>query len=79
MTDDIDRAQAREEEMRADALARFERRHPPTAEASAEQCKCCGETIPEARRQALPGVQTCVECQRDIEAQGRWDWGMGEC
>ena len=79
MTDDIDRAQAREEEMRADALADFERRQAPTADASAEQCKCCGETIPEARRLALPGVQTCVECQRDIEAQGRWDWGMGEC
>ncbi len=79
MSDDMDRAQAREEEMRGDALAEFARRHPQPAEASAERCKFCEEAIPEGRRQALPGVQTCVECQRDLEAQGRWDWGMGEC
>lgn len=79
MTDDVDRAQALEEEMRTWALGELERRRVPTVATSAEQCKSCGETIPEARRQALPGVQTCVECQRDIEAQGRWDWGMGEC
>ena len=80
MSDDMDRAQAREEEMRGDALAEFERRYRPTTEASAEDCAMCGEPIPEARRQALPGVQTCIECQRDIERQGLWDWGgCGEC
>ena len=26
-------------------------------------CVTCGEDIPEARRQAIPGVQTCVACQ----------------
>ncbi len=28
-----------------------------------EDCVECGETIPEARRRALPGVTTCVNCQ----------------
>jgi phage/conjugal plasmid C-4 type zinc finger TraR family protein len=26
-------------------------------------CEECGESIPEARRRALPGVRTCVPCQ----------------
>lgn len=78
MSDDIDRAQAREEEMRQDALAERARNAPPMAGDSAEACAMCGLTIPDARRVALPGVQTCIECQRDIEAAGRWDWGMAE-
>lgn len=27
------------------------------------ECEDCGENIPEARRLALPGARTCVECQ----------------
>lgn len=30
---------------------------------SAEHCDDCGETIPERRREALPGTRTCVVCQ----------------
>lgn len=30
---------------------------------SAEFCDECDEPIPEARRQAIPGVRLCVECQ----------------
>lgn len=26
-------------------------------------CVDCGEDIPEARRRALPGVRTCIDCQ----------------
>lgn len=29
----------------------------------AMECDECGEPIPEARRQALPGARTCVQCQ----------------
>ncbi|HEX4736819.1 MAG TPA: DksA/TraR family C4-type zinc finger protein [Allosphingosinicella sp.] len=29
----------------------------------AEDCVICGEPIPEARRRALPGARTCVDCQ----------------
>jgi phage/conjugal plasmid C-4 type zinc finger TraR family protein len=38
---------------------------------SAETCDDCGEPIPERRREALPGVRTCVPCQseRDLEAR----------
>src|SRR3954451_5927749 len=34
----------------------------PTGE-SAEECDDCGEPIPKKRREALPGVRTCVACQ----------------
>ncbi|MBT0720303.1 DksA/TraR family C4-type zinc finger protein [Tatumella sp. TA1] len=30
---------------------------------SAEFCEACGEPIPLARRQALPGVIYCINCQ----------------
>ncbi len=32
---------------------------------SAEECDDCGEPIPNKRREALPGVRTCVACQTD--------------
>ncbi len=71
MADDIDRAQAREEEMRADALAEHARRADGAAALpSAESCAVCGEPIPVIRRVTLPGVQTCIECQRDLEREG---------
>ena len=79
MSDAMDRAQAHEEEMRSDALAAFERRahgHPPRV--SAEFCSVCDEPIPTARRITLPGVQTCVDCQHDIEKKHVFDWGMAE-
>lgn len=79
MSDDIDRAQAREEEMRSDALAERDRRaHGNAPRISATACLHCDTPIPEGRRLAVPGVQTCVECQTDIERQGNADWGMLE-
>lgn len=30
---------------------------------SAEYCDICGEDIPHKRREAVPGVRTCVACQ----------------
>ena len=38
---------------------------------SAEECDDCGEPIPEACRQALPGVRTCVACQSARDANRR--------
>ena len=32
---------------------------------SAEDCDECGEPIPRKRRDALPGVRTCVACQSE--------------
>ncbi|HFN3648897.1 TraR/DksA family transcriptional regulator [Enterobacter hormaechei] len=34
---------------------------------SAGRCEECGEDIPEPRRAAVPGCQTCAECQGVIE------------
>lgn len=31
-------------------------------------CQSCGEEIPEARRHAMPGVRTCVDCQSARDA-----------
>lgn len=70
MSDEMDRAQAREEEMRQDALAARERRARTMAGDSALVCAACEQEIPEARRKAVPGCQLCIECQRDAE---RWN------
>lgn len=32
-------------------------------------CEECGATIPEARRQAIPGVRLCVGCQSELDDQ----------
>lgn len=36
---------------------------------SAHECEECGAPIPEARREAIPGVQLCIHCQADAEKQ----------
>ncbi len=36
---------------------------------SRTHCMECGETIPEPRRKALPGVFFCIECQAEFETQ----------
>lgn len=38
---------------------------------SAKWCDVCGEEIPEKRREAVPGVRTCVECQSGRDTQVR--------
>ena len=70
MSDDVDRAQAREEELLQDALARQARRARaaqglPAAEFCGENLQDwgCGEPIAAARRAAVPGCQLCVACQ----------------
>ena len=34
---------------------------------SLTHCDECGEPIPEARRQAIPGVRYCVACQEELD------------
>lgn len=73
MTDPIDLAAEREAELRADALAEQARRSGlagKTVADSATECCLCAEPIPDARRHALPGVQTCIDCQTDLERTG---------
>lgn len=51
----------------SDAVLRA-RAHLPTGEGETH-CVSCGEEIPPARRQALPGVRRCVECQSALDAR----------
>ncbi len=39
---------------------------------SLTHCETCGEAIPQARRDAVPCVRLCRECQEDIEKTGAW-------
>ena len=45
------------------ARARLQAARQAAAGESGEFCQECDEPIPEARRQAIPGVQLCVDCQ----------------
>lgn len=31
------------------------------------RCEECGRVIPKGRREAMPGVRYCVECQMELE------------
>ncbi|NND44147.1 MAG: DksA/TraR family C4-type zinc finger protein [Xanthomonadales bacterium] len=35
-----------------------------------ESCEACGEQIPQARREAVPGVRYCVSCQSERDQAG---------
>ena len=37
------------------------------AQPSLEECEDCGDEIPEARRNAIPGVRLCVFCKEKQE------------
>ena len=38
---------------------------------SLKNCEECGAGIPEARRQALPGVRLCVACQTEADGKAK--------
>ncbi len=46
------------------------RRQVPCGE-SLEYCEECGEEIPLARRQAVPGVRLCLSCQEEADKQNK--------
>jgi len=50
-----------------DAVQRARSRLPRGA--SARTCQNCGANIPEARRQAMPGVRLCVACQEAADRE----------
>lgn len=73
MSDDIDRASEREQELRADALRDQARRAGllnKTVADSATECEDCDDAIPMARRIAIPGCTRCVSCQQMAEKRG---------
>lgn len=71
MTDDIDRAQAREQQLRDDALAEHHHRAGIRPAHSLEFCAECGCRIPDERRAAVPGCRLCVDCQEIDEMMAR--------
>ncbi|MET4127263.1 DksA/TraR family C4-type zinc finger protein [Roseovarius sp. MBR-6] len=48
----------------AEELARLRARPVPSGE-SRTHCAECEEPIPEARRQAIPGVKLCLDCANE--------------
>jgi phage/conjugal plasmid C-4 type zinc finger TraR family protein len=36
---------------------------------SLRHCEECGKDIPAARREAVPGVRLCVNCQSELDAE----------
>ncbi|OXS14005.1 hypothetical protein CGX12_16625 [Zobellella denitrificans] len=67
--DVIDRANDLSDWLLAKQLAAQTGRRP--AGDSRADCLECGESIPEARRVALPGVALCVDCQELLEKRQR--------
>ncbi|MAM61033.1 DksA/TraR family C4-type zinc finger protein [Maritimibacter sp. UBA3975] len=54
----------------SEELERLRARQAPVGE-SLRECAECGEDIPEARRQAVPGVKICIDCQEERDAAFR--------
>jgi phage/conjugal plasmid C-4 type zinc finger TraR family protein len=62
--EEAEMAQLHSIHMHMNAVAEVQRKLAKQAEnPSAEECTECGEEIPKARRELLPGVQLCVTCQ----------------
>lgn len=78
MPDDVDRASEREQQLRDDALRDHGLRFRlgdanDWQRLSAVHCVAegCGERISDARRQALPGVKFCMDCQQELERRDK--------
>lgn len=68
MPDLFDHASGIETQFTKMALAnQLERAKQAAAQESEEFCLECGEEIPEARRNAVPGCKYCIECQEIID------------
>lgn len=65
MPDEIDRDQEFNEQRLEDMIEQS--RFRPGNTPSLTHCRLCGTPIPEKRRQAIPGVSTCTECQTSVE------------
>lgn len=68
MADIIDSASEIEELQRNAALSAHRLNRNAV---SAERCEECDEDIPAPRRAAVPGCQTCAECQSVIELRNK--------
>lgn len=62
MPDEIDQAQACNEDFQAFALELNQRSREPGTYTGI-YCVECDEEIPEQRRKAMPGCRRCIDCQ----------------
>lgn len=63
MTDSIDESRKREQQHRNESIAAVKDQLSTLSyEDSLEECEDCGDLIPEARREACPGVTMCTSC-----------------
>lgn len=51
-----------------DELKRMQARRAPQGE-SLTHCAECDEPIPEKRREAIPGVKLCIDCQQERDGR----------
>jgi len=63
MTDEADIAAEQQQRLNEAALASRQR----STAGGRTTCRDCGETISGRRRDRLPGVERCVDCQNDYE------------
>ncbi|WP_171098460.1 DksA/TraR family C4-type zinc finger protein [Ruegeria sp. HKCCD7255] len=59
----------------SDELARMQAQKRPVGE-SLTHCAECEEPISEKRRQALPGVKLCLDCQQDRDSSFKTRGGI---
>lgn len=65
--DIFDKAQETDAQFTAMSIDAVKRLAAQQRYASATDCGWCGEEIPEARRQAVPGCELCARCQEEKE------------
>jgi DnaK suppressor protein len=65
-------------ELESRELAQIERALRRLKAGTYGKCEACSVKIPVARLNALPFSTLCVNCQRDMEAEGGWHAGMGD-
>ena len=71
MADICDLGAERTDQLLEEALQRHQRAAHAAPATSALYCAECDVAIPLARREAVPGCQTCVECQQLAERRAR--------
>jgi len=64
VSDIVDRANDEAEFFRERAVAGQVARSPRS---TSTHCADCGDPIPEARREAVPGAERCIDCQEMAE------------
>lgn len=70
MADEIDQAQACNEDFQAFAL-QMHRINRENGNYTGEYCIDCEAPIPPERRRAAPGCLRCIDCQNDYELELR--------